>query len=191
MNEAEPEMVKSKSRMNAYGLIKFAVETSTCTTRQKEKTMRKQLLKGLTMLTAIMTFAMVSAVVTANGQTQKSKTNIPFEFVVGDQNLPAGVYRVNSITSSGEALRISSVDSKGSAMRLTTLADGTADHAKLVFHRYGERYFLAEVWTTSNDGRKLSTSRQEQAIKKELSRIASGKPAQRAYEKVEVAIANK
>lgn len=191
MNEAEPEMVKGKFKESAYSLIRFAVEISTSAARQKEKTMRKQLLKGMTMLLAIMTLAMVSAVVSANGQTQKSKTNIPFEFVVGDQNLAAGVYRVDSITSSGDALRIRSVDSKGLAVRLTSPANGTADHAKLVFHRYGERYFLAEVWTTKDDGRQLSTSRQEQAIKKELSRIASIKPAKRAYETVEIAIALK
>jgi len=153
--------------------------------------MRKQLLKGMTMLLVIMTLAMVTAVVSANGQSQKSKANIPFEFVVGDQNLAAGAYSLDAINSAGDALRIRSVDAKDSAVRLTSTAKGTANHAKLVFHRYGERYFLAEVWTTKDDGRQLSTSRQEQAIKKELSRIASSKPAPRAYETVEIAIALK
>ena len=153
--------------------------------------MRKQLLKGFTMLFAVMTFAMVTAVVSVNAQTMKSKANIPFEFVVGDQNLPAGTYSLGAITSSGEVLRIRGVGSEGSAVRLTSQAKGTAGHSKLVFHRYGERYFLAQVWTTNDDGRELSTSRQEQAIQKENSRIASSKPAKRSYETVEIAIALK
>ncbi len=189
MNEAEPEMVKSKSRENAYSLMKFAVETSTSAKRQKEKMMRKQLLKGLTMLTAIMTLAMVTAVVSANGQTVKGKASVPFEFVVGDQSLPAGAYTVTALTSSGGAMRIRGNESNDSAIRLTTQASGTSTHAKLVFHRYGQRYFLAQVWSSNEDGRELSTSRKEEAIKKELSRIASSKPARPAYETVEVAIA--
>jgi hypothetical protein len=144
--------------------------------------MGKQLLKGLTMLIAIMTLAMVSAVVSANGQSLKAKANVPFEFAVGDRNLPAGTYAVSTINSAGDAVRINGVDTKDSAVRLTSTADGRANHAKLVFHRYGERYFLAQIWTSPEDGRQLMTSRQEQAIKKELSRIASSKPAQPAYE---------
>lgn len=150
--------------------------------------MRKQLLKGFTMLLAIMTLAMVTAVASANGQSQRSKANIPFEFVVGDQTLPAGEYATDAMNAAGNVLRIRPVNAKGSALRLTSPASGSAKHAKLVFHRYGQRYFLAEVWTTEDDGRELMKSRQERAIQKELSRIASSKPA-RAYETVEIALA--
>ena len=150
--------------------------------------MRKQLLKGFTMLLGIMTLAMVSAVA-SQGQSQTSKANIPFEFVVGDQSLAAGSYTVRAITDSGDTLRIRGVEAKASAVRLTTPAKGKANSAKLVFHRYGQRYFLAEVWATANDGRELMASRQERAIQKEMSRIASSKPAQRANETVEIAIA--
>ncbi|MCU1265508.1 MAG: hypothetical protein JWM21_1826 [Acidobacteria bacterium] len=153
--------------------------------------MRKQLLKGLTMLMALMALAMVSAVASANGQSLKTKASIPFEFVVGDQTLPAGAYVVSAITSSGDASRISDGASENSAVRLTMPANGTTNHAKLVFHRYGERYFLAEVWSTRDDGRQLNTSSEERAIQKELSRIASSKPAARTYERVEIALAAK
>lgn len=150
--------------------------------------MRKQLLKGLTMLLAIMTLALVTAVASANGQTQQAKANIPFGFVVGDTNLPAGDYTIGAITTSGEVLRIRGTESQDSVMQLTMEANGKANHAKLVFHRYGERYFLAQVWTTSNDGRELMTSKQEQAIQKDLSRIGSNKPASRAYETIELVL---
>ena len=151
--------------------------------------MRKQLVKGFTMLFAIMTLAMVTAVASANGQSLTSRANVPFEFVVGDQSMPAGTYSVSAATSTGDATCIKGLDSKASAIRLTIRADGTAKHAKLVFHRYGQKYFLAQVWSTSDDGRELVKSRQERAIQKENSRIASSKPASRAYETIEVALA--
>jgi len=153
---------------------------------KKEKTMRKQLLKGFTILTGIMAFAMVAAVASANGQTTRS--SVPFDFIVADKALPAGDYTVGSISSGSDALVIRGTDGNG-ALRLTMQAEGSSDHAKLVFHRYGQRYFLAEVWNgEGRTGRKLAPCRQERAIQKELSSIASmsNKPAQRAYETVEV-----
>jgi len=154
--------------------------------------MRKQLLKGFAMLMAIMAFAMVTAVASANGQSRSTKANVPFEFAVGDQNLAAGVYRISSMTPGGDALRIVGSNTKSSALRLTIPAKGTSTHAKLVFHRYGERYFLSEVWTSADDGRELMKSRQERAIQKEFSRISSiqgGKPSQCNCETVEIAVA--
>ena len=149
--------------------------------------MKKQLVKGFTMLIAIMAVAMVSAVVSANAQSRVSKANVPFEFVVGDRNLPAGNYTVSSMTSSGEAIKISGAEA--AALRLTIPARGKAEHAKMVFHRYGEKYFLAEVWTSAEDGRELTKSRQERAIQKELSKIAANKPGQCNCGTVEVAVA--
>ena len=151
--------------------------------------MKRQLLKGLAMLMAIMALALVTAVASANGQSRTAKANVPFGFIVGDQNLPAGAYTVASVTAAGDALRILSDDSKNSALRVTSALGGKSDQAKLVFHRYGQRYFLAEVWTTEADGRQLMKSRQERAIQKELSSIALSKPASSAYEIVEIAVA--
>ena len=150
--------------------------------------MRKQLLKGFTILTGIMAFAMFAAVASANGQ---ARTSVPFEFTVGDKALPAGNYTVASITLGSDAILVRSIEGKDSAARLTMQAEGESDHAKLVFHRYGQRYFLAEVWNgEGRSGRRLAQCRKERAIQKELSSIASmsGKPAQRAYETVEVAL---
>ena len=148
--------------------------------------MRKQVLKGLSMFIGIMTIAMVTAVVTAHGQSNTVRANVPFEFVVGATTLPAGEYTVGSLTS--DTLKIASMDAKEVALRLTRTTDGKTDHAKLVFHRYGDRYFLAEVWSSYNEGRELYISKEERGLQKEASRIASGKPANRAFETVEVAI---
>ena len=67
-------------------------------------------------------------------------------------------------------------------------ASATQEKGKLVFHRYGNRYFLAEIWTVgSRDGQKLRKSREERSIERELSSISSkSEIAQTRYERVEI-----
>ena len=134
--------------------------------------MKKQLVKGITMLTMIVAIAFATAVVSAQAQSAKTViSHIPFEFVVADQTLPAGEYRVNR--SIGNALKISTGDA--AAFRLTNEIEPSKDRrARLVFHRYGNQYFLAEVWTGAGEaGRQLLKSRQERAIEREMSTLAS------------------
>ena len=134
--------------------------------------MKKQLVKGITMLTMIVAIAFATAVVSAQAQSAKTViSNIPFEFVVADQTLPAGKYQVHRAI--GNALKISTRDA--AAFRLTNEIEPSKDRrARLVFHRYGNRYFLAEVWTGAGEaGRQLLKSRQERAIEREMSTLAS------------------
>ncbi|HKO45451.1 MAG TPA: hypothetical protein VJU84_19405 [Pyrinomonadaceae bacterium] len=134
--------------------------------------MKKQVVKGITMLTMIVAIAFATAVVSAQAQSGKTViSNIPFEFVVADQTLPAGKYQVNR--SIGNALAISTSDA--AVFRLTNEIEPSKDRrARLVFHRYGNRYFLAEAWTGAGEaGRQLLKSRQERAIEREMSTLAS------------------
>ena len=136
--------------------------------------MRYQVVKGITLLTVILAIAFATAVVSAQAQSAKTVvSNIPFEFIVADQTLPAGKYRVNS--SIGTAVKIWTNDPDAAAIRLTNEIQPNKDRrARLVFHRYGDRYFLAEVWTGAGDvGRRLLKSRQERAIEREMSSLAS------------------
>ena len=52
-------------------------------------------------------------------------------------------------------------------MTLPTSANGPQDKTKLIFHRYGNRYFLAQIWSAgSSRGRELpkSAKEREQAL---------------------------
>lgn len=136
--------------------------------------MRKQVVKGITMLTMIVAIAFATAVVSAQAQSAKTVTsNIPFEFIVADKTLPAGEYQVKR--SLGNALTIGTSDPDVAVSRLTNEIQPNKDRrVRLVFHRYGDRYFLAEVWTGAGDvGRQLVKSRQERAIEREMSTLAS------------------
>jgi hypothetical protein len=95
--------------------------------------------------------------------------NIPFQFTAGEMTLPAGEYRVQKVRDSSSALVIRSTDGKGAAMVITFAAAVNAPQAKskLVFRRYGNRYFLTQVWSAgSSQGRELrkSAKEKEQAL---------------------------
>ncbi len=104
----------------------------------------------------------------AEAQTISSQTiraNVPFAFNVGQKSLPAGVYTVSILnpTSDRKALQIRSEDGRVSAIIQTLGVDGSlsdkfADDAKLVFRRYGDRYFFAEA-QMAGDLTTLTTSK--------------------------------
>lgn len=152
--------------------------------------MKNSILKGFTMLTLIAVIALATAVVSANAQSSRLiVSNVPFEFTVGDQTMPAGEYRVTPALS--KALTIQSSDAKNAVMRLANdiRPNKTNKQARLVFHRYGNRYFLSEVWGNADSiGRQLLKSRQERAIARELAAITSkSEQAESFYAIVEVA----
>lgn len=158
--------------------------------------MKKELLKGLTMLSLIVVIALATAVVSANAQTaNRVIASVPFEFSVGYKSMPAGEYAVRSIASAGNAVMIQSADAKVSALRQTeaTVQLKSNNHARLVFHRYGERYFLAEVWNgAGNTGRQLFESQEEREMESELASIsAQGQTAKNTFEIVEVVATNR
>lgn len=153
--------------------------------------MKKELLKGFTMLMLIVVLALATAVASANAQSaNKVVADIPFEFSVGYKALPAGEYSVQTVTTAGNALMIQSADGNTSALRLSQETDRmkNSPHARLVFHRYGERYFLAEVWNgIDKSGRQLLKSQEESAIERELASIAAkSETAKNTYETIEV-----
>jgi hypothetical protein len=156
--------------------------------------MKKNFLKGFTMLALVVAFALAAAVISANAQANTSKViaNVPFEFSVGYKTMPAGEYSVQAIPSAN-GLMIQSADGKNSALRLSEATDQIKDksHARLVFHRYGERYFLAEVWNgLDNTGRQLTKSGEERGVERELTISSASENAHAPnlpYEIVEVA----
>ncbi|MDQ1728452.1 MAG: hypothetical protein QOD33_577 [Pyrinomonadaceae bacterium] len=151
--------------------------------------MKKELLKGFTMVVLILVLALVSAVASAKAQSaNKVAADVPFEFSVGYKTMPAGAYQVEVLTSAGDALMIQSADRGRSAVRLSEATEKAKNkpHARLVFHRYGQQYFLAEVWNgMDNSGRQLKTSQDELTLQKQLAAIPANDP-KTAYETIEV-----
>jgi hypothetical protein len=175
---------------------KFGRVASAIAARQKEGYMKKELLKGFAMLMLLVGMAFATAVVSANAQsTQKVVADIPFEFVAGNQTMSAGKYAFARETAPENALVVRNNDLKISALLMTSGIEPKSGktNARLIFHRYGERYFLVEVWSGANEiGRQLTKSRQERAIESELASISSKSEwALSNYEVVEVVARNR
>jgi hypothetical protein len=99
---------------------------------------------------AIMILAGV-LVVGAKAQTSSAQrviANVPFTFSAGKATLPAGRYTITVVNPSSDRkiLQIRSLDGHSSAMILTTTNSVSAsEKSKLVFDRYGDRYFFSEA----------------------------------------------
>jgi hypothetical protein len=134
--------------------------------REKEDAMKKQ----------IAVVAMLVAAIAAGqcyAQHLSLKADIPFAFQVGNRTMPAGEYGIQRALAENPSLqRIRRTDSGANAVAQTVLMyakDGKSEPA-LVFHKYGNSYFLSEIWTGEAQGRKLYQSDRE----KELAREATG-----------------
>ena len=147
--------------------------------------MAKQMIKGLAMSVLMVTLSLITVSAT-KAQTTRQVANIPFDFVVGSEELQAGEYRVEPASSTGMAMKISGDHQAVFRLSSTITANRRAETGKLVFHRYGNRYFLAEIWTPGDSvGRELLKSKDEKAVERELATAKSS----RRYERVEVAVA--
>ena len=123
---------------------------------------------------AVMMF-LVAVTITAEAQvsgSQKMRARIPFAFNVGKTELPAGEYTVTVVNpnSDRKVLQIRSADGKLSALIQTSERDtNTAEQTKLVFNRYGNKYFFAQAQmagdsTTLAAVRSSAERNEEQAV---------------------------
>jgi hypothetical protein len=145
----------------------------------------------MTTLMIVVGLVLVAGVATANGQSGNILVaQVPFEFVVGDKALASGEYKLSTVTSAGDALLIKNADAGAAAIRFTSPIghEDTRTYARLVFHRYDNRYFLSQVWMSGESvGRQLRKSAQERAIDRELAAIPSkGDVASAGYEVIEI-----
>jgi len=114
--------------------------------------------------TALLGLGLFFAISGAQAQENGVKANVPFDFVVGNQVLPAGEYLVTPQGSAGQAILIRSTDSKSAAMTVTfsCASANPSKDTKLVFHALGGRYFLSQIWAQGySQGRELRKSSAE------------------------------
>lgn len=108
----------------------------------------------------------------ASAQTIKVKVNVPFDFVVSRTTLPAGEYLVDSMDDHGTVLAIRSLnsDARNLVMSNSTISLEPASQTKIIFHRYGDRYFLYKIWVAGNTiGHQLRPSPREKEVAKDFS----------------------
>ncbi|MDP2996745.1 MAG: hypothetical protein Q8N47_04600 [Bryobacterales bacterium] len=109
--------------------------------------------------------ALLAAVGLYAQSSQTLVANVPFGFHVGSVALPAGEYNVDMKAAPG-FVRLISADRKSAAI-IGTFATQTLkynERGKLVFNRYGDNYFLSQVWPPGVTGRGMSKSNREKEM---------------------------
>ena len=103
-------------------------------------------------------FAISVMMASAVAQTGAIKANVPFDFTIAKQTFPAGEY---TIALHGTMLTLAPVDGSSSVMvPRFTAAYKSKVNPRLVFHRYGKRSFLSQVWTTDTVHEILASPRE-------------------------------
>lgn len=117
----------------------------------------------------LFTFALALMLNAVPLPAQDLAADVPFDFQVGKRTLPSGEY-VIEIDNAGM------VWIKGRQPGIRAVAGsfgiggaGFGHESKLVFNRYGSRYFLSQVWdATSSTGRELPKTRTEDQMAKQI-----------------------
>jgi hypothetical protein len=125
----------------------------------KEDGMKKQLWQVVGFLAALL------AASTAVGQSNQGGTiaDIPFPFTVANHTLPPGRYTVTRLSE--KALRIVNSQNQGSFALNYKVERRATESSKMVFHRYGNAYFLSEIWVSgSRAGTRVVRSRFENEL---------------------------
>src|SRR5205807_2934375 len=110
-------------------------------------------------------FGLLLVAACANAQSLKVTANVPFNFVVDKATLPAGAYSIESISSAASStLLIQNSDARIQMAVLPNSAQSlnASESTRLVFHRYADHYFLAQIWVSGNtSGRQFRMSSRE------------------------------
>ncbi len=100
---------------------------------------------------ALLAIASLATASNALAWDEAVSANVPFNFTAGNKQLPSGSYIISS--ASDGVIKIQGSDGN-SRVLVTTIAGHSSEknhQGKLVFHRYGDEYFLSEVVCSAAD----------------------------------------
>lgn len=128
--------------------------------------MKRKALRVLMILSVVATMVPDSV----NAQSLNFSLDVPYAFIVGDKELPAGRYTIHrSPLGLEDVLGIESADRKISQdfrMKIFLSKESATENKKLIFAKYGDQYFLSQIWAISPLGK--STRYQINKGKREL-----------------------
>ena len=106
--------------------------------------MKKLALRTIMMLQLLLVLTAVSV----HAQSERTRINIPFNFIVGQKTLPAGEYTLEpSRKDSVKVWLVQGRDSRANALFATSSVwtIETQKKSKLVFRKYGDQYLLSQI----------------------------------------------
>jgi len=137
--------------------------------------MKHTVLRTVAMLGLLLMLAAVSVSAQSGNRLTVS---IPFDFDAGGVKLEAGDYSVKRVSTN--ALLFRNELSKKSVVVLAPISvhrSRTDLPEGMTFRRYGNEYFLAEIWTNqAADGRAFNVSKAEKRLAKQEKGLENSKP---------------
>ena len=133
----------------------------------------QQLFKGL-LATMILSFSFTLTAMTAQAQSGITllTADIPFQFSVGKKTFPAGKYQIRKMSIGvSKVLRLSQAGGPHVAliaMREINSLYKIQSESCWIFNRYGDQYFLSQVWMAGESGVELGQTQVEQQVAKSL-----------------------
>ena len=120
---------------------------------------------GILML--MLSAMLLTGVANAQSGEPAIKADVPFNFTVDNQSIPAGAVQVRSEGQAGTTLVIANTDAKANALVLPmkTQSLNPSERTVLVFNKYGDRYFLARIERSGSDA---GYQMRETGVEKEL-----------------------
>lgn len=123
-----------------------------------------------TLNTKILTLAAVAVLGTTGLYAQTGAVaTIPFDFTVQSVTMPAGGYTLRSLAGPSGLMQLTNNETRKSILVLAPCTGASHDNAKAAtgeigFHRYGDRYFFADVWTPNGLSGHVAPSKLEREL---------------------------
>ena len=131
---------------------------------------------GSSLIACALTIGALAATQSASAQssTPVAEVDIPFAFQTPMQTMPAGKYRIDR-----ESTHLILLKGPAQTTGLVSMHDAIKSHAAkqgyLVFDRYGDKYFLRQIWTAGSvDGLECQKSRAEKESQQARNKQAAG-----------------
>lgn len=124
--------------------------------------MKKNMLTMLALVSGILMIACTSV----QAQSKTTRASISFDFAAANNQMKAGEYLIQQVGP--QTILLKSADQKSQAYVMTPQGVNSVNRRpqRLVFRRYGNSYFLGEIWTTEFSGMRLAPSKEERVIAK-------------------------
>ena len=138
--------------------------------------------KQILWMSLILIAMFATASVSTRAQTALGvRGDVPFDFVVGDKTIRAGRITAHGISNaSAGPILIQNQSQSDLALRVgrRILGAETTNQCKLVFNKYGNRYFLAQIWIPGYQPWKITKSKAERSLEREMRLGKNFKPSQ-------------
>ena len=121
--------------------------------------------------------AMLIAAFPASGlfaQSLDLKAKIPFDFRIGDKMLPAGEYRVQQVSKLIVLRQEGGSHAAASRLTYPSSRRDVPQKAALQFTRYGDQYYLSNVWTAGERaGLAIPQTKMQQEVARRANTVES------------------